>query len=229
LLPWSDGLLLDRYDISQLPSLSLLTLPSTRAAPRSRPRARVLVAEAGPPLHFAATESKAVRLGGARGVTQRATRADFNAALTDPDVDLVHVIAHGFAATPNRSAELGLTPTKDDDGRIRAEDILLDAEAVAPRWMVFSTCEVGTSRGGLVDDGFLVGNALLLHGLDEAVVPLWQVEDSKHTVEFWREFYRALRRHDSLAKALNEAQREARARGLPISVWGAYKVLSRTP
>lgn len=220
LLPFDVGTLSETMELVELPSLELYDVTPARARP-GRLRSRVLVAGDLDLAQFEAQELRQTL----RTKPARATSDGFLAALRSPRVDLVHVIAHGQSAEDGHPASLEF-----DDGSLGADQLLtgLRGEPISARYIVFSTCEVGSARGSLDDPGFRFGATLLRHGVEQVIVPLWRVEDSTRTARFWQLFYTAMDQERTMVEALHRAQGAARAEGLPPAVWAAFKIISRS-
>ncbi|MGB8701439.1 MAG: CHAT domain-containing tetratricopeptide repeat protein [Thermosynechococcaceae cyanobacterium] len=115
---------------------------------------------------------------------------------------IVHLATHGlFDEVQALNSAIALTPTADDNGLLRAMDILklnLQAELV-----VLSACNTG--QGRITGDGVIgLSRALIAAGTPSVVVSLWSVPDDS-TAQLMVVFYQHWLKGSTKAQALRQA------------------------
>jgi CHAT domain-containing protein/tetratricopeptide (TPR) repeat protein len=242
------SLLVERFDVSYLPSAALLLRePPPRPMLRPPPWSPQLVAFADPRVHVA-TRGAARELGGpelesplpASAEEARAIAAECEGRsrlhLGDDDLKkwllessrlpLLHLATHAVADTnnPERSRILfsPLRPEETADYLFLKEVYDLDLRGVD--LTTLSACD--TERGKLIRgegaQGF--GRALLSAGSRAAVTALWRVADAPAR-DFMRQFYFELRRGKTKAEALRMAKLRFLRSGTELSqprFWAAF-------
>jgi CHAT domain-containing protein len=240
--------LIERYDVSYLPSAALLLRePERRSRLRALPWSGELVAFADPRVH-AASRGVARELGGAELQSPLPASADEARAiarscagrsrlylgdanlksrlLQAPRLPLLHLATHAVADTtnPERSRIL-FSPARPED----AADYLFlkevyDLDLRGVDLTTLSACD--TERGKLIRgegaQGF--GRALLSAGSRAAVTTLWRVADLP-TRDFMKEFYYELGRGEPKAQALRLAKLRFLRSGTELSqprFWAAF-------
>jgi len=201
--------LIEKYEITELPSASLLTMPVTR---RTRAPERVVsFAPSRSGLKFAIPEAQNVAgIFGANGaaVTGRnATKAQFKD--TAPQYDIVHVATHGFFNKINPMLSgLQLEPDATSDGRLEVHEIL--KMRFNARLVTLSACDTALGSSNFAEipagDEFVgLNRAFLESGSDAVIASLWKVGD-RSTLVMMGNVYRKIRREGG-SKALADAQR----------------------
>lgn len=118
-------------------------------------------------------------------------------------VDIVHLATHGLlddfgTAFPGA---LALTPTEQDEGFLKATDIL--ELSLTARLAVLSACDTG--RGKITGDGVVgLSRSFLTAGVDSVIVSLWDVPDEE-TAGLMIRFYAQLTEESNRAIALQKA------------------------
>lgn len=240
--------LIERYDVSYLPSAALLLRePAGRSRLRALPWSGELVAFADPRVH-AASRGVARELGGAELQSPLPASADEARAIAHtcpgrsrlylgdgnlksrllqaPRLPLLHLATHAVADTtnPERSRIL-FSPARPED----AADYLFlkevyDLDLRGVDLTTLSACD--TERGKLIRgegaQGF--GRALLSAGSRAAVTALWRVADLP-TRDFMKQFYYELSRGEPKAQALRLAKLRFLRSGTELSqprFWAAF-------
>ncbi|HEY6908015.1 MAG TPA: CHAT domain-containing tetratricopeptide repeat protein [Myxococcales bacterium] len=246
--PGDGGALIERYDVSYLPSAALLLRePERRSRLQALPWSGELVAFADPKVH-ANIHGVARELGGAElqsplpasadearaiahtcGGRSRLYLGDANLKsrlLQAPRLPLLHLATHAVADTtnPERSRILFSPAHPEDtaDYLFLKEVYELDLRGVD--LTTLSACD--TERGKLVRgegaQGF--GRALLSAGSRTAVTTLWRVADLP-TRDFMKQFYYELSRGEPKAQALRLAKLRFLRSGTELSqprFWAAF-------
>jgi len=229
--------LIDRHEITSIPSLGVLG--ALRTAGRSRHRAppKERGSSGSSPAHAAARASQRLvvgvaderapgireeaaavaRLLGAESVLGADATADRVASML-PRFDLAHVACHG-QFLPEAPWSSGL---KFADRWFGVRDVL--ALADAPRTVILSGCETATHD--VVSGDELVGlvHAFLARGAESVLASLWSAHDAS-TTRLMLDLHAALRNRDpcaSLAEDLRAAQRAERERSPHPAFWAPF-------
>jgi tetratricopeptide (TPR) repeat protein len=240
--------LIERYDVSYLPSAALLLRePAQRSRLHELPWSRELVAFADPRVH-ASSRGVAHELGGAELQSPLPASADEARAiaracagrsslylgdanlksrfLEAPRLPLLHLATHAVAdiTNPERSRIL-FSPARPEDAAdylFLKEVYELDLRGVD--LTTLSACD--TERGKLVRgegaQGF--GRALLSAGSRAAVTTLWRVGDGP-TRDFMKQLYYELNRGEPKAQALRLAKLRFLRSGTQLAqprFWAAF-------
>jgi tetratricopeptide (TPR) repeat protein len=241
-LPGAPDLVVDRFEISYLPSAALLV--HRRPAPPRRwmwpwqlgliafgdppPPAAAAGADPVPRLSHADEELRAIagimpsrtRLHVGPDARKRALQSESLAA------PLLHFATHAIADTrdPDRSRIL-LAPSATEGA---ADDLFLreiyDLDLRSVQLATLSACE--TERGKVIRGEGVEGfsRALLAAGAASAVTTLWDVAD-RASAEFMKQFYFALAQGESETSALRQAKLQFLHSRLPWShprYWAGY-------
>jgi tetratricopeptide (TPR) repeat protein len=229
--------LIERHELSLVPSLDVLRLLGSRQTASSPRVARdvlvvgnplmpavALTQEAAPSIlpSLPGTEREALaiaKLAGARPLLgAQATKAAFLRRAAG--ARLVHVASHGLLDDfgDGIPGAIALAPAPGDDGLLTAGQI------AALRWraelVVLSACDSG--RGRISADG-VVGlvRSVLIAGANSALVSLWQVPDDP-TADLMTIFYRQFLRGERRARALRIAMLATRAKYPHVANWAAF-------
>jgi CHAT domain-containing protein len=207
-LPWSGGVLGDRYDVSYLPAVALLR----PAGGKPRPGGALVIGDpAVDParglrrLPGTRCEALAVSelLGGEPPLLDGEATVDMVRKLA-PTASVLHLGSH--AIVPPGAPNLGHLALAGAD-RLTVADLLdLDLSAAL---VVLSACQTGTGTATLGGDVVGLTRAALLAGARHVVVSLWPVHDAVAAVLI-RDFYRHLGKGEPVGAALAEAQRGIR-------------------
>ncbi|MFD1367263.1 CHAT domain-containing protein [Actinoplanes sichuanensis] len=222
-LPWADGVLGDRHDVSTLPAVALLDRPGT-GRPVDLNRGVVLLGDPDsrsglPPLPGTRCEI----LGIQRHLPDadlllgpQATLAGLRTLATGRGV--VHLASHAIVrpGQPNLS-----NVVLAGDDRLTVADLL--GGAATGELLVLSACQ--TAQGTSTRAGDMSGlvRATLIAGFAHVVATLWPVQDQIAAVVMER-FYAHLVPQGDVSHALAEAQREVRAMA-PADLTDAYASL----
>lgn len=224
--------LVERMDISYLPSLALLDVCHTRGQRISQQgvslaRALILGLSDNGRLPYAVHEAQVVarQLGATCALNEAATTT-----LLDehgPQSSIVHIAAHGLFRldAPNFSY------IKLADRQLGIIDVFnLDLSACS--LVVLSACETGRTVIRGVDEVIGLGRGFLYAGAASLLPTFWKVDDAS-SAELMATFYQALLRGKSKAAALSGAQRaflaDARMASVPYRVhpyfWAAFHLI----
>ena len=230
---FADRTLADDWIVTFLPNLHLLI--SRRGRPGVRRHRAVRLTSTGldfsqvnphglTPLPGAAREAAEVaEVYGTVAVPENAaTEARVTEALQESH--FVHLATHGShnAAAPAFQC-LFLMPDDDQDGRLRAHEVL-SLELRGLDLVTLSACETALGRFDASDNLRGLPAALLLAGASTIIGTLWQVEDSTSRC-FFTALYRALRADASCLDAFAAAQRTTRAEHPQYRDWGAFYLM----
>jgi CHAT domain-containing protein/Tfp pilus assembly protein PilF len=201
--------LIEKYEITELPSASLLTMPATGRT--GAPERVVSFAPSRSGLKFAIPEAQNIAgIFGANGAAvtgHNATKGQFKD--TAPQYDIVHVATHGFFNKINPMLSgLQLEPDASSDGRLEVHEILkmrFNAQLVT-----LSACDTALGSSNFAEipagDEFVgLNRAFLESGSDAVIASIWKVGD-RSTLVMMGDVYRRIRREGG-AKALADAQR----------------------
>ncbi len=141
-----------------------------------------------------------------------------------PSARVVHLATHGLlndSAAWGLPGAIALAPSNQDDGLLRAEDILklrLSAELV-----VLSACDTG--RGRITGDGVIgLSRSLLTAGARNVLVSLWAVPDAP-TTTLMSAFYQRLSAGQGLAQALRGAMLTVKGLDPDPIAWAAFTLI----
>lgn len=231
--------LVDRWPVTVVPAIALFaeldgraapTTPATRVlavgnpAPPQAPIAPGLPVPNLPPLRHAEREARRIAAdhGGSALIGAAATRAAVLSALTE--CEIAHFATHGRFGSDDGGTPgaLCLSPSGDDDGYLRADDIAtLDLSRC--RVVLLSACQTGWGRSA--HEGSLgLARAFLHAGVRAVVVSLWPVDDAA-TADLMIALHGFLRAGDSVGQALRRAMRQARDAGTPLQHWASFTVV----
>ena len=178
------------------------------------------------PLPFAAEEGRMVAARVRGGSLLRLGAEASEAFIKQQDLrrfGLVHFAAHAVVddAYPERSAVL-LAPGSGEDGELRAREIAdLD---LRNGLVVLSVCR-GASGNVLQGEGVMsLARAFFQAGARTVVGSLWPLDDREAGLLF-DAFYRQLARGRPAREALQRAQEDLRAAGLPPAAWAGVVLL----
>jgi CHAT domain-containing protein len=227
-----------RYQLSLVPSATLWR-HWRRSGPRAPAPAALVLADPLPggvaaaplraalgPLPFAAEEGRMVAARVRGGSLLRLGAEASEAFIKQQDLrrfGLVHFAAHAVVddAYPERSAVL-LAPGSGEDGELRAREIAdLD---LRNGLVVLSVCR-GASGNVLQGEGVMsLARAFFQAGARTVVGSLWPLDDREAGLLF-DAFYRQLARGRPAREALQRAQEDLRAAGLPPAAWAGVVLL----
>jgi len=141
-----------------------------------------------------------------------------------PTARIIHLATHGLLDDFKRlgvPGAIALAPSGDDDGFLRADEILgmkLKAELV-----VLSACDTG--RGKISGDGVIgLSRSLISAGVPSIVVSLWKVPDAS-TEYLMKEFYQNLQTNPDKAQALRQAMLKTMKQNLSPQDWAAFTLI----
>jgi len=224
---YGDGFVLDRWEVVQVPSVSVLA--------RSAQPASGVVVVADPPdsahlgqLPAARVEAEEIRrriVGSARVVEGDAAT---EAGILDRELDraaILHFATHAVVdeLAPRRSA-LVLGPTRDSDGRWTIDEIY--RRKLAADLVVLSACKTGAGVRLRGEGVMSLARAFLQAGASATIATRWQVDDAIGPV-FAAQLYGQLA-EQPLGAAVSHAKRALRALGAAPRDWAAY-VLTGSP
>jgi CHAT domain-containing protein len=200
--------LLERYQVTYVPTVSLLMRPNPKATPPRSPLALILACSDHGRLPGTIAEGRAIHAAFASPSAASTPLLYLDAEATSarlrqhaPDCRLLHIAAHGRFRHDNplfSALHLG-------DGPLLLVD-LDDLRLPGTSLVVLSGCETGLGdlRGG---DVLGLSRAFLHAGAKALLVSLWRVPDEA-TARLMEAFYQRLARGTPPAEALCEAQRE---------------------
>ncbi|EKU96560.1 filamentous hemagglutinin family N-terminal domain protein [Leptolyngbya sp. PCC 7375] len=144
-------------------------------------------------------------------VTQRLSQAS-----------LIHLATHGLLDdTDALNSAIALAPSENDDGFLRASE-LLNLELRA-QLVVLSACETGV--GEITGDGVVgLSRSFISAGVPSVIVSLWAVPDSS-TAELMIDFYRNLQEDMDKAQALRQAMLNTMQKYPNPIDWAAFTLI----
>jgi CHAT domain-containing protein len=219
--------LIDKYQISYLPSASVLKY----LAPKRRPRGEKILALGNPATDrkgfdpIPMTEAEVQGIGRlyrhSRLLTgPKATEEEFRKLA--PDYDVLHLACHGDlnAAYPLFSCLL-LSPDSAQDGELGVHEIFnMDLNASL---VVLSGCQTGLGHLTNGDEVVGLSRAFIYAGTPSIVSSLWMVEDQS-TAYLMERFYQHLK-NTNKAEALRLAQLDARKRYPAARSWASFVLI----
>jgi CHAT domain-containing protein len=219
--------LIDRYEISYLPSASVLKY----LEPKKRPKGETLLAFGNPttnregydPIPFAEGEVDAIADFYEEPLLytrEDATEDKFRELA--PDYDIIHLACHSElnSAYPLFSGLL-LAPGEEQDGELDVHELFtMDLNAYL---VVLSACQTGL--GHLTNGDELVGlsRAFIYAGTPSVVSSLWVVKDES-TAYLMTEFHKNLRKYDK-AEALRRAQLKTKKKYKSPYHWASFVLI----
>ncbi len=222
----------DRWELAQLPSASVLVMLRQGRAHRRELRRPAVLAFGNPTTELAAlpgAEAEAELVGSLFERAQvrkraAATRRVFAAAADD--ARLIHLASHGVFL-PERPMEsyLALAGEPPEQGRLRALDIL-QLDLSAARLVVLSACSSGEVEVRAGEELVGLSRAFLHAGTPALVAGLWPLSDEA-ALELVGGFYRRLKRGERPSAALTAAARRLKAQerfGHPF-YWAPYTLV----
>jgi CHAT domain-containing protein len=204
-------LLIERYDVSYLPSASVWMLLGGEKGPAQPSRVLALAPSYE---QVPATRMEVEEVARAFGSTatvllgRRASETEFSTRALHQDI--VHLATRGFVNVTNPFfSYTELSPDAASDGRLEVHEVF-DLKLRA-RLVVLSACETAVGSGLLADvpagdDWVGLVGAFLFAGASNVVASLWRVED-RATAVLMSHFYRELREGYLPPAALSRAQR----------------------
>lgn len=218
------GYVIDHYEVSYAPSAAVFALCQERAPGEARERAGALVVGVPDALIPAAREealavSELFREGEGRALLAgEATLPALRREVAGRSV--VHLACHGMFRSDNPM----FSALKLGDGWLSASEVMkLD---LAGATVALSACESGRNVVVGGDEVLGLTRAFLGAGAATLLVSLWIVQDDT-TVPLMRSWHEKLRRDVAPAKALREAQIEARKRHPHPYYWAPFIVVGR--
>lgn len=222
----------DRWELTQLPSASVLVMLRQGRAHRRELQRPAVLAFGNPATDLIAlpgAEAEAELVGSLFERAQvrkraAATRQAFEAAASD--ARLIHLAAHGvFLPERPMDSYLALAADPPEQGRLRALDIL-QLNLSAARLVVLSACSSGEVevRGG--EELVGLSRAFLHAGTPALVAGLWPLSDEA-ALELVGAFYRRLKQGQRPSAALTAAARQLKAQkrfGHPF-YWAPYTLV----
>lgn len=211
-----DGIsyLIEEHEIVILPASGLATL----AAPSRPPGALVLAHSFQGRLPHTLREGQVVHqlFGGQLRTEQDANRI----ALQTQTTQILHIAAHG----KYRLDQPELSYIQLEDGQLYADDLL--QQDLSYELVTLSACETGRANVAGGEELIGLGRGILYAGAGALVLSLWPVPDMT-TVILMESMYQALRRGDSKAAALREAQLNILedTPQLHPAFWGAFQLV----
>jgi CHAT domain-containing protein len=223
--------LVERHTLVYAPAVSIYRYTAARASTPidlAHLSAVVLADPAPPPnsglaaMPAAREEARAVAaaVGAAHArVLTGAAATETQAKALLPSAGLIHIAAHGLIA-PDRplASSLALAASATDDGYLRVDEVFgLELRA---RLVALSGCSTG--GGAVTGDGvFGLARAFLYAGTPAILASQWDVGD-RATAYLMQRFYAALGRGEGAARALRQAELEARARYPAPQSWAGF-------
>ncbi|MFV2082994.1 CHAT domain-containing protein [Micromonospora sp. LOL_021] len=138
--------------------------------------------------------------------------------------EVVHFATHGVygADTGVTPGALCLSPSGDDDGYLRADDIT-GLDLTSCQVVLLSACRTGWGRSSY--EGSLgSARAFLYAGARAVVVSLWPV-DAAATADLMVALHGILRSGVPVGEALRRAMRWSRDDGSPLRHWASFAVV----
>jgi CHAT domain-containing protein len=203
--------LLDRFDVSYLPSAAIAMLPYRVARSSTIKRERegdlaLIVADPTDDLEYAAAEGEFVRRLNPQGellLREHATPEAVVAYL--PRASIAHFACHGYYNLQN-PLDSGL---KLNGADLTARDLLARHSTDGLELVVLSACQTGlTDFVRLPDEAIGLGTAILQTGAAVVVSTLWRVNDLS-TALLMREFYATMQESSGKRTAPHVALRVA--------------------
>ena len=139
-----------------------------------------------------------------------------------PKARIIHLATHGLLDDVRGiGSAIVLTPEGNDDGLLKAEQILdlkLNAELA-----VLSACDTG--RGKITGDGVIgLSRSLISAGTPSVIVSLWSVPDAP-TASLMTEFYQNLQNNSDKAQALRQAMLTTLKQHPNPQNWAAFTLI----
>jgi len=221
-VPGSRELVVERFEVSYLPSAALLLHRAPQSAGSWKwPWERALIALGNPPvgsgegsfepLSYADDEVRGIA-GSLRGRSELHLGADAQKAVLRQDlrnVPVLHFSTHAVADTRDseRSRILLAPPAAGEPADYLYLAEIYDLKLAGVQLVTLSACD--TERGKVIRGEGVEGfsRALLAAGASSAVTTMWEVGD-RSSAEFMKQFYFFLARGDSTASALRRAKLE---------------------
>jgi tetratricopeptide (TPR) repeat protein len=129
--------------------------------------------------------------------------------------DVIHLACHAQFRSDNPT----FSALHLHDGALTVD--LVETLGLAPATVVLSGCETGLADTGSGDEMVGLVRAFLIAGASRVMASLWPVDDAV-TAGFMAQFYGALRRGQTPAAALGEAQRAVRREHPHPLYWAAF-------
>ena len=210
--------LIERFEVSILPTASLLLQP----VPCQQPGARVLAHSWGGRLPHTANEAQLVHelFDGDLLIDADAECHQVQASPTQ----ILHIAAHG----EYRIDQPDLSYINLEDGHVFTDDLLQND--MRYELVTLSACETGRARVAGGDELIGLGRGFLYAGAGALLVSLWQVHDETTTM-FMKHFYQALKAGDTKIAALRSTYHEIMQHtqsGLHPAFWGAFQLVGNT-
>ncbi len=200
------------------------TMPSVPSSPGEKPQQL-------DPLPGAEREAKAIAplLNTKAIIGKDATKSAIEKLM--PKARIIHLATHGLlddlrgigsaiALAPSQG-RFALAPSGNDDGLLKAEDILdmkLNAELV-----VLSACDTG--RGRITGDGVIgLSRALITAGVPSVIASLWSVPDAP-TASLMTNFYQNFQNNPDKAQALRQAMLTTMKQHPNPRNWAAFTLI----
>ena len=194
------------------------TMPSVSPYPGEKPQPLA-------PLPGAEQEAKAIAplLNTQPLIGNQATESVIKQLL--PNARLIHLATHGLLDNfRGIGSAIALTPSGNDDGLLKAEEILnmnLNAELV-----VLSACDTG--RGRITGDGVVgLSRSIISAGVPSVIVSLWSVPDAP-TAFLMSEFYQNLQKNPDKAQALRQAMLTTMKEHPNPKDWAAFTLIGES-
>jgi len=141
------------------------------------------------------------------------------------DFAIIHLAVHGVAdnlSSARSALILGIDPKSQDDGLLRADEIMLlhfNADLVT-----LSACDTGI--GTIEGEGGIrsLAEPFLARGAKAVVASLWRADDA-YSREIMKRFYEHLKKGEDKGKALRQAKLDSMARygrDMPTYYWGTF-------
>jgi CHAT domain-containing protein/tetratricopeptide (TPR) repeat protein len=224
----SDRFLIERYDVSYIPSASVWAQLGERQG-HGRLETVLAMAPRDEVLPGSREEVEAIaQIFGDRATAVVGGDATESAlARSISGYDVVHLASYGILNKHNPLFSfVELNATKQHDGRLEVHEVFgLDLNA---HLVVLSACQTGLGSGALADvpagdDWVGMVRAFLYAGASNVVATIWPVED-RATAELMGHFYRHLESGSSVNEAMTFAKRaslSSRSRAHPF-YWAGF-------
>lgn len=206
--------LIERYEVVILPAAGL----ATHRVPARPAGALALAHSWDGQLPQTLAEARLVQelFGGDICCEQAACRT----VLQAPPVQVLHIAAHG----EHRLDQPDLSYIQLGDGQLYTDDLL--QHDLSYELVTLSACETGRANVAAGDEPIGLGRGFLYAGAGALITSLWRVTDDS-AIGLMERFYGALRRGESKAAALRDAQRAMLAEEpqLHPAFWGAFQLV----
>ncbi len=206
--------LIENHEVVTLPAAGLIT----RRGPKRAQGALVLAHSWDGRLPHTYTEGEYVNqlFGGQLHTDDAVNRS----VLQRPPKQILHIAAHG----EYRLDQPDLSYLQLADGQLYTDDVL--QHDLSYELVTLSACETGQANVAADEELIGLGRGFLYAGAGALILSLWGVADHS-TTDLMQRMYGALRRGESKAASLRNAQKSilAERRDLHPAFWGAFQLI----